>query len=705
MSLRLINNGVKVGKQRVHLSMPLGENSDQPLLDQYEKASATSPSLIHTANNSIFSPGALGQTAMSADSEPLTLHEGGWERSSLQYAGIAAPLFAMSLGDWVGLIIGAGVLIGGGIKLYQHFATRRVRIFLKQSLKSHNRFLNFSLQNLGPDIAKAIAKNSKVSEVKILNLQGNQIGDKGAKTLAKSPYLSNLIELDLRDNEIGSKGMKALAKSSNMLRLEHLSLSRNNIGDKGVKALAASPNMAQLGWLYLDRNNIGDKGAKALAESPNVTQLKELSLGFNNITDGGVKALAESPQLTSLSMLFLTGNKIGDEGLRVLYQNGWKRDSEQLRLFYRTPPKKKSVKSKKKTPDKGLAENKASKPKETKPAKQSTTPSEVKPEYSPPAPVDASILNMKTPATSAEPALAPGWSDASMLNTKTPVTEHGRTDALAADQMIVGDKYTLIRTIGTGGYGVVYLAHDPVMDRDVAIKMIHKQLLSNPTIQERFKREFQVIAALQHQNIVQIYEADPNCRYYVMEYLQGENLGSRMHAQGGMSLAKSFIIFTQLCVAMERVHTQNLVHRDVKPSNIFLTDQNNVKLLDFGVARMLEDDSNITMTGQYMGTPLYMSPEQCRGERYSTAASDIYSMGVILYQMLTGEMPIDVRDRSGNKLMAHGIMINHIMKKPKPMTKHAELQDVIFKALEKEPNDRYQSVSEFLNALKQKIPR
>src|SRR5688500_4968447 len=196
-------------------------------------------------------------------------------------------------------------------------------------------------------------------------------------------------------------------------------------------------------------------------------------------------------------------------------------------------------------------------------------------------------------------------------------------------------RYRILEKVGQGGMGVVYRAHDTLLERVVALKIIATSIEDNPELRERFFREARAAGQLSHRNIITIHdlgehEGQP---YLAMEFLTGEDLQHRLARQEPMSLRRKLEIAAETCDGLSFAHRRGLVHRDVKPANIFITDEGVVKLLDFGLARMVA--SELTRSNTMMGTVNYMAPEQVRGER-SDHRADIFSLGVVLYEMLSG---------------------------------------------------------------------
>lgn len=252
--------------------------------------------------------------------------------------------------------------------------------------------------------------------------------------------------------------------------------------------------------------------------------------------------------------------------------------------------------------------------------------------------------------------------------------------------------YQIVEQIGAGGMATVYKAYDPGTDRHVAIKVLPDHYSNNPVFRERFQREAKAIAKLEHVHILPIfgYGEENNRAYFVMRYLPTGTLGDYL-ANGALPLEEASRLLSQMAGALDTAHEQGIIHRDVKPSNILLDKQRNAYLSDFGIAKILEA-GDLTGSG-IIGTPLYMSPEQCNGEKNITNASDQYALAVILYQMITGVCPYE-----GDTPMA--IIMKHVNSPlPDARSLRPDLPEaaarVIERAMAKMPDQRYGSCLEF----------
>jgi len=261
------------------------------------------------------------------------------------------------------------------------------------------------------------------------------------------------------------------------------------------------------------------------------------------------------------------------------------------------------------------------------------------------------------------------------------------------------ERYEILQTLGQGGMGVVYLARQKKLDRLVAIKAISPYLAQEPEIRERFAAEASVLARLSHPNIVTLYDyiEEPDALYLVMEYVEGKPLSEILKA-GPLPLESIRKYFTQILDAFAYAHSKGVIHRDIKPSNIIITSQGQVKILDFGVAKILSSDHSQTRTGMRLGTLMYMSPEQVKGEKTLDARSDIYSLGVVLFEMLTGKPPYDP------ELGEFEISLR-IVREPlfdlshPPANIPQKILELILHATEKNPEHRFSSCAEFREAL------
>lgn len=262
--------------------------------------------------------------------------------------------------------------------------------------------------------------------------------------------------------------------------------------------------------------------------------------------------------------------------------------------------------------------------------------------------------------------------------------------------------YTIIEQLGQGGMATVYKAYHAALDRNVAIKALHPAFTQDPQFQQRFQREARVVAKLEHPNIVPVYDyADHNGQsYLVMKFIEGRTLKALLD-QGWPSKQEILRFIQSVGAALTYAHAKGILHRDVKPSNILLTDDGGVFLADFGLARIAEAGQSTLSGDQLLGTPHYISPEQARGERDLDEGTDIYSMGIILYQLSVGRVPY-------NSDTPFSIIHDHIYTPlPLPRSINPEipesLERVLLKGLAKERKDRFATIAEQVGAFEHAV--
>ncbi|MFD9129242.1 protein kinase [Kitasatospora sp. NPDC059571] len=265
-------------------------------------------------------------------------------------------------------------------------------------------------------------------------------------------------------------------------------------------------------------------------------------------------------------------------------------------------------------------------------------------------------------------------------------------------QALGNGRYVLQRLLGQGGMASVHLARDTVLDRQVAVKTLHTDLGREASFKERFRREAQAVARLQHINIVQVYDSGEDVAadgtttpYIVMEYVEGKGLGTVLREavaqHGAMPTAQALKITAEVLSALEASHDEGLVHRDIKPGNVMINAKGVVKVMDFGIARALQSGvTSMTQTGMVVGTPQYLSPEQALGKSVD-ARSDLYSVGCMLFELLTGGLPFD-----GDS--AFSIAYKHVQEPPPaPSTINRAVTPavdaLVERALRKDPAHRF----------------
>src|SRR5262245_14729436 len=205
-------------------------------------------------------------------------------------------------------------------------------------------------------------------------------------------------------------------------------------------------------------------------------------------------------------------------------------------------------------------------------------------------------------------------------------------------------KYHILERVGRGGMGMIYKAHDPMLDRLVALKVISSEIEVTDELRARFYREAQACARLSHPNIVTVYDMgeDAGRLFIVMEFLEGEELRQSINQRKSMALEDKLSVMLQVCDGLHYAHLKGIVHRDVKPGNVFVLRSGQVKILDFGIAQIANTDRGLTRTGLIMGTLRYIAPEQVRGR--ADHRSDIFSVGAVFYELLSFRPPFTGED-------------------------------------------------------------
>lgn len=260
------------------------------------------------------------------------------------------------------------------------------------------------------------------------------------------------------------------------------------------------------------------------------------------------------------------------------------------------------------------------------------------------------------------------------------------------------NRYELLEKIGEGGMGIVYKAKCHLLNRFVAVKILKSELSNDEGFVARFKREANSAASLSHANIVNVHDvgSENNINFIVMEYINGKTLKQVINETGRLSSLKTLEISLQIVKALECAHKNNIIHRDIKPDNILITEDNIVKVADFGIAKVV-DSATISNSNMVIGSVHYFSPEQAKGMSVDFR-TDIYSLGIVMYEMVTGQVPY-------NAEISVSIAIMHIQKPIIPpneviTTIPEDINQLILKALEKEPINRYQTANEMAEILK-----
>ncbi|HMI48043.1 MAG TPA: serine/threonine-protein kinase, partial [Gemmatimonadaceae bacterium] len=267
---------------------------------------------------------------------------------------------------------------------------------------------------------------------------------------------------------------------------------------------------------------------------------------------------------------------------------------------------------------------------------------------------------------------------------------------------VLSANYELESEVGRGGMGIVYCARDRRLKREIAIKVLPPELSFRADIRQRFLREAETAAQLNHPNIVPIYtvEEKDNLVYFVMAYIKGDNLGQRLQQHGPIAPVEVRRILREVADALSYAHNRNVIHRDIKPDNIIIDEETGRAMVtDFGIARALTDsgDSRLTATGMAIGTPAYMSPEQSAGDSAIDGRSDLYSLGVVGYQMLCGQPPFVANNTPS-------MLVKHLSERPIPVDERwpdlpQDLSRAVMMCLEKDPADRFPNAAAFAVAL------
>ncbi|HKD35028.1 MAG TPA: protein kinase [Gaiellaceae bacterium] len=264
---------------------------------------------------------------------------------------------------------------------------------------------------------------------------------------------------------------------------------------------------------------------------------------------------------------------------------------------------------------------------------------------------------------------------------------------------LIADRYELEELVGSGGMSSVYRAHDSLLERHVALKVMHEQLLGEGDQVERFRREARLAAQLSHPNIVTVIDRgeQQGRQFIVFEYVEGENLKALIERESPLPEREAIRVALQVAEGLSFAHAHGLVHRDVKPQNVLLTEDGRAKVTDFGIARSTEVHHGLTRTGTVMGTSDYISPEQARGGQVD-ASSDIYALGAVLYELLTGDVPFH-----GDNFVS--VAMRHINDPPPSVREQRpelspRLDAAIRRAMAKDPDDRFPTMDAFAAELR-----
>src|SRR6266851_390095 len=288
---------------------------------------------------------------------------------------------------------------------------------------------------------------------------------------------------------------------------------------------------------------------------------------------------------------------------------------------------------------------------------------------------------------------AVGWSAAVTLRPSSEAAAKGQLEPGS----VLGERYEILQLLGQGGMGAVYKARDIELERTVAVKVIRPDLASHPEILRRFKQELILAREVTHRNVVRIFDLGQasGVRYITMEYVEGRDLRALLHEKKKLTPEEAVPIFLQITAALEAAHSAGVVHRDLKPQNVMVDKEGRVYVMDFGVARSLETPG-MTQTGALMGTPEYMSPEQAKGLK-ADARSDLFSLGIIFYEMLSGVSPFEADT-------AMATMFKRTRERAVPLAQAGSgvpvfLSDIVSKCLEIDPEQRYSSARAIIEDL------
>src|SRR3954452_10994349 len=259
---------------------------------------------------------------------------------------------------------------------------------------------------------------------------------------------------------------------------------------------------------------------------------------------------------------------------------------------------------------------------------------------------------------------------------------------------VLADRYEVEELVGAGGMSSVYRAHDRLLDRKVALKVMHSHYGEDPEYVERFRRDARSVDALSHPNVVSVIDrGDHDGRQFIVfEYIDGENLKQLIQRRGPAPVVTSLELTKQIAQALSFAHQNGLVHRDVKPQNVLLNGDGRAKVTDFGIARSLDVKHGMTQTGTVLGTSDYIAPEQAQGQQVAER-TDIYSLGVVVYELLTDEVPFPAENFVA-------VAMRHINEPPPPVRDKRpdaspRLEGAVQRAMAKDPEDRFPTMTDF----------
>jgi serine/threonine-protein kinase len=262
---------------------------------------------------------------------------------------------------------------------------------------------------------------------------------------------------------------------------------------------------------------------------------------------------------------------------------------------------------------------------------------------------------------------------------------------------VLSGRYKLEAKLGSGGMSTVYLARDTTLDRQVAVKVMHREMSEQADQLQRFRQEARAVAKLSHPNVVAVIDAgeDGGHPYIVFEYVEGETLKQRINRVGALDAQEALAYAIEIARGLTVPHARNMVHRDIKPQNVLIDSEGRAKLTDFGISRQLEQDG-MTATGRVLGTTDYVAPEQAMGHPVDQR-SDIYSLGVVLYEMLTGQVPFTADSQVGVAMKHVNEDLPDVQQRRPELSAAAAM--VVERATGKDPGDRYQAVGELIDDL------